>query len=144
MQHNFTGADPGFSRWGRGCPTPIRVFSDENVCENERIGSHLRGEGNSPRSANISYQIHATIWKSSVTLQDPILQILHHFFISFYTENNFYMSIWNLPPAMTIPDRITAVTSQVLLNILPSGFILHHYPCSVTPPLESRQGRSGH
>ena len=51
-------ADPGFPVGGRGpvtggCGPPMWVLFTENVCENERIGSH-RGAcaGHAPRSAN--------------------------------------------------------------------------------------------
>ena len=54
-------ADPGFPVGGRGPPTWAPF--GENVCENERIGSH-RGwcvPGTPPRSANVYAQIRAMI-----------------------------------------------------------------------------------
>ena len=45
-------ADPGFPVGGRapvrGCGPPTWAFFSENVCENERIGSHGGGGGHAP------------------------------------------------------------------------------------------------
>ena len=64
------GEDPGFpvggaqTRFWGGCGPPRLVLFDENVCENETIGSHKVG-GCAPeifacRSANVLYTFHYT------------------------------------------------------------------------------------
>ena len=67
---NNTVADPGFPVGGGGvhplggCGPPMRVLFDENVCENERIGSHIgwRAPGTlPPRSANAIDKYHSVI-----------------------------------------------------------------------------------